>query len=412
MARETETGDRAEIEDLPEDLPFWNDIAATSENCIGAECPRYHDCFVTRMRQRAAESDVVIVNHHLLCADAAVRQSAFGEVIPVLPLRDRRRGAPARGRRDAVLRPRRQQLPGRRPGPRRRPRRRRRADRRTARRRASCRATPSACATTRADVRDAADAALRGAGQREHRRRRARPHPSCATRRGWPTRAWRSSRALEALEADIALAQGRAGGRARAGAPRRRAARDVRFLLRADDPDYVYYLDIRGRGVFLRASPIDVSDIVREMLLDRMKAPVLTSATLTVTDRSTTCAAGSASATRTKCGCLRVRLRAAGDSLPAAQDARSRGRRSSPRPRRARSSRSSSARTGARSCSSRATRTCARSARSPGGTRVSDPRAGHRAAVGAAARLQGDAATPCCSRRPASGRASTSSARR
>ena len=81
-AARTETGDRAEIEDLPEDLPFWKEIAASAENCIGTECPRYNDCFVTRMRQRAAESDVVIVNHHLLCADAAVRQSAYGEVIP------------------------------------------------------------------------------------------------------------------------------------------------------------------------------------------------------------------------------------------------------------------------------------------------------------------------------------------
>ena len=81
-AATTETGDRAEIDDLPEDLPFWSDIAATSENCIGTECPRYQDCFVTRMRQRAAESDLVVVNHHLLCADAAVRQSAYGEVIP------------------------------------------------------------------------------------------------------------------------------------------------------------------------------------------------------------------------------------------------------------------------------------------------------------------------------------------
>ena len=81
-SRETETGDRAEMADLPEDLPFWPEIAATSENCIGADCPRFNDCFVTKMRQRAAESDVVIVNHHLLCADASVRQSAFGEVIP------------------------------------------------------------------------------------------------------------------------------------------------------------------------------------------------------------------------------------------------------------------------------------------------------------------------------------------
>ncbi len=81
-SRQTETGDRAEMEDLPDDFPLWPDIAATSENCIGAECPRFSDCHVTQMRQRAAESDVVIVNHHLLCADASVRQSAFGEVIP------------------------------------------------------------------------------------------------------------------------------------------------------------------------------------------------------------------------------------------------------------------------------------------------------------------------------------------
>ncbi|MEO8078383.1 MAG: DEAD/DEAH box helicase, partial [Acidobacteriota bacterium] len=80
--RETQTGDRAEIEDLPEDLPFWKDIAATTENCIGAQCPQHGECFITRMRQRAAESDLVIVNHHLLCADAAVRQSEQGEVIP------------------------------------------------------------------------------------------------------------------------------------------------------------------------------------------------------------------------------------------------------------------------------------------------------------------------------------------
>src|SRR5689334_25286507 len=78
----TDTGDRAELDDLPEDLPFWNEVAATTESCLGTECPRYDDCFVTRMRQQAAASDIVIVNHHLLCADAAVRKNAFGEVIP------------------------------------------------------------------------------------------------------------------------------------------------------------------------------------------------------------------------------------------------------------------------------------------------------------------------------------------
>src|SRR5262249_4146131 len=78
----TQTGDRAELDELPEDLAFWNEAAAHAETCLGAECPRYDDCFVTKMRQQAAASDIVIVNHHLLCADAAVRQSAYGEVIP------------------------------------------------------------------------------------------------------------------------------------------------------------------------------------------------------------------------------------------------------------------------------------------------------------------------------------------
>src|SRR5262245_46123518 len=81
-AARTDTGDRAELEDLPEALPVWHELAATADTCLGSDCLRYDECFVTKMRQRAAESDVVIVNHHLLCADAAVRQNRYGEVIP------------------------------------------------------------------------------------------------------------------------------------------------------------------------------------------------------------------------------------------------------------------------------------------------------------------------------------------
>ena len=54
----------------------------SAETCLGNDCPQYRECYVTKMRQRAAESDLVIVNHHLLCADASVRQSTYGEVIP------------------------------------------------------------------------------------------------------------------------------------------------------------------------------------------------------------------------------------------------------------------------------------------------------------------------------------------
>lgn len=74
----SETGDRAEIDDLPEASALWAKLDARSEACLGQTCPDYQRCFITEMRRRAAESDVVIVNHHLFFADMAIRQQAGG----------------------------------------------------------------------------------------------------------------------------------------------------------------------------------------------------------------------------------------------------------------------------------------------------------------------------------------------
>jgi len=74
----TETGDRAEIDDLPEASALWSKLDARSEACLGQTCPDYGRCFITEMRRRAMESDVVIVNHHLFFADMAIRQQAGG----------------------------------------------------------------------------------------------------------------------------------------------------------------------------------------------------------------------------------------------------------------------------------------------------------------------------------------------
>jgi ATP-dependent DNA helicase DinG len=74
----TETGDRVEIDDLPEASALWSKLDARSEACLGQTCPDYGRCFITEMRRRAAESDVVIVNHHLFFADMAIRQQAGG----------------------------------------------------------------------------------------------------------------------------------------------------------------------------------------------------------------------------------------------------------------------------------------------------------------------------------------------
>jgi ATP-dependent DNA helicase DinG len=76
--RTTETGDRAELSGLPESSALWHKLDARSEACLGSTCPDYRRCFITEMRRRATESDLIIVNHHLFFADAAVRVAAAG----------------------------------------------------------------------------------------------------------------------------------------------------------------------------------------------------------------------------------------------------------------------------------------------------------------------------------------------
>ncbi|HUB30182.1 MAG TPA: ATP-dependent DNA helicase [Terracidiphilus sp.] len=76
--RETETGDRAELSALPESSALWSKLDARADNCLGSTCPDYRRCFITEMRRRALESDIIIVNHHLFFADLAVKQEAAG----------------------------------------------------------------------------------------------------------------------------------------------------------------------------------------------------------------------------------------------------------------------------------------------------------------------------------------------
>jgi ATP-dependent DNA helicase DinG len=287
--RVTETGDRAELSELPEDSALWHDVSATAETCLGTDCPQHGACYVTKMRQRAAESDVVIVNHHLLCADAAVRQSTYGEVIPdthyaivdeahqLEDVATQYFGIAVSNYRLADL------------------------------------------------VRDAERALNLGAiaddeGGLRHEIARVDDHGRAffgslaMARHARPSTPLRASGGLDervrigpdwfgdvideglALVASLdtlAAAMTRQAGTGEAGAEvnedavtlaqRAAGTRDhLRFLLAASDPGFVYFLETRQRGVFLRAAPIDVSAIVREMLIDRMRATVMTSATLTV----------------------------------------------------------------------------------------------------------------------------------
>ena len=288
-AEKTETGDRAELEDLPEDLPFWNEVSATADTCLGQECGRYDDCFVTKMRQRAAASDLVIVNHHLLCADAAVRQSAYGEVIPachraIVDEAHQLEDVATQYFGYSVSTWRLEELA-------------RDIERALT---AVAGGDPQATAdVTKAidRLRDYARAffteltfAIRAAA----RGREERVRVSAQTLQPAMDAAADLTGALDILQGTLAeLARLKPdttdddADTTPTDVPAlvRRAGElrdELRLLLRADDPEYVYFVELRGRGVFLRASPIDVSAIIRELLLDRMQATVLTSATLSV----------------------------------------------------------------------------------------------------------------------------------
>ena len=78
----TRMGDLAELDALPEDSPLLPIVTSTTDNCLGSECPFWEDCFVVQARQRAQTADVVVVNHHLLLADLALKQEGFGEILP------------------------------------------------------------------------------------------------------------------------------------------------------------------------------------------------------------------------------------------------------------------------------------------------------------------------------------------
>lgn len=81
-AATTRSGDIAELSNVPADRPVWIRATSTVDNCLGQDCPRFGECYLMEARRRAQEADVVVVNHHLLMADMALKEAGHGEVLP------------------------------------------------------------------------------------------------------------------------------------------------------------------------------------------------------------------------------------------------------------------------------------------------------------------------------------------
>ncbi len=78
----TRRGDIAELGGIPEDAAIWPQVTSTTDNCLGSDCPAYSKCHLVEARKLAQEADVVVINHHLLCADFSIKEEGFGELLP------------------------------------------------------------------------------------------------------------------------------------------------------------------------------------------------------------------------------------------------------------------------------------------------------------------------------------------
>jgi ATP-dependent DNA helicase DinG len=286
----TETGDRAELSNLPENLPFWRHIDARSDTCLGQKCPDYDPCFITRMRQRAIDADVIVVNHHLFFADLALRNGAYGAVLPdyaavildeahqIEDVASEYFGAQISNYQiDDLLRD-------------------------VSYLKIEDRETEKELNRVSARIQRFADLFWisfhegRGLDGRFALAKRSssptvREDVDYDEQAGTPaylaqdagapmSDAYRAlDNVLHRLETTLDIMKETPD--AESLLRRTRQMRfDLNFIVRADDKQFVYWLERRGRGVFLRASPIDVSGLLQDKLFEKVPTVVLTSATL------------------------------------------------------------------------------------------------------------------------------------
>jgi ATP-dependent DNA helicase DinG len=273
----TETGDRAELAFLPENLSFWRHIDARSETCSGQKCPDFDPCFITRMRDRATQADIVVVNHHLFFADLALRDTAYGRVLPdytavildeahlIEDVASEYFGAQVSTYQiDDLVRD-----VGNVPFEN------TEVDREVTK--------------TLARLGRFADQFWMGfrEGRGEESRfplvpgtfaKRDRDGEMQATPLGDAYVALDGS--LKRLETTLDALPDKPADLDNLVRRVRQIAFDLQFIITGADKKFVYWLERRGRGVFLRASPIDVSALLQDKLFDNVPTVVLTSATL------------------------------------------------------------------------------------------------------------------------------------
>jgi len=276
-ARESETGDKAELIDLPEHIPFWGRINAKSDTCLGQKCDDFDACFITRMRQRAEDADIIIVNHHLFFADLNIRGNEYGKVLPdygavifdeahlIEDIAADYFGFQISSFQiDEIIRD---------------------AD--------------NLPITDAIAVRDITKIVARisgfaaqfwarfGEGRGKEGRFQLVPNSFARETSDGELQAtplgdayFQLDRALQRLETAVDVFAEEISEADSIVKRVRQTRFDLEFIVSQSESHFVYWLERRGRGVFLRASPIDVSELLQEKLFEKVETCVLTSATL------------------------------------------------------------------------------------------------------------------------------------
>src|SRR6266849_1560836 len=268
----TDTGDRAQLNFLPDDSDLWQRLDARRDACSGSKCPEFNRCFITAMHQRAAEADLIIVNHHLFFADLALKQDDFGSVLPeyaavvfdeaheIEDVASEYFGRQISNYRFEEL--------GR--------------DAELAVRITRTGGAPLLKRVAR--MRDHARSFFEAFPARDGR------FPFDQTQRGGFLEQNREAYdnlvgALKSLEAEIATLPSKPEELLNIARRAMELRGELAFLFESSEGNFVYWFERRGKGVFVAATPIDVSALLRERLFEAFDTIVLTSATLAVAGR-------------------------------------------------------------------------------------------------------------------------------
>lgn len=268
----TETGDRNELTFLSDDSDLWTRLDARRDTCTGQKCDHFNECFVTAMHQRAKEADLIIVNHHLFFADLSLKQDDFGSILPEYSavIFDEAHeiedvASDYFGRQISNFRF--EELA-------------RDADQSL---RLLNMASASVLRRTQR-IRERTRAFFDAFPPRDGR------YPFTRNERDAFLEQHREAfdsllTALKGLETEFAAMVQKPEELLRIARRSFELRQELAFLFESDEKNYVYWYERRNKGVFLTATPIDVSQILRQRLFEQFDTVVLTSATLTVGGR-------------------------------------------------------------------------------------------------------------------------------